>query len=178
MRAGTAMLVGDGTKETNLIYVENLCRAISLSIMNEVAFGQVYNLTDGELVTKRQLFDVVCDGLGIPRVRISIPMWLARTLVNFSSAVALAAPPKLKTRLALFSRPALRLVGLNQGFDISKAERELGYTSRISFAEGMARTLRSYAAGDRTMHSAAVHMEHTGALTVTIRESSRATARR
>jgi len=144
MRAHTAMLVGDGSKETNLIYVENLCRAIELSIMNPVAFGQIYNLTDGELVTKRQLFDVICAGLDLPRVRIAIPLAFARFCVELSSAIATIAPPRLKNRLALFSWPALRLVGLNQGFDISKAERELGYTERISFADGMAKTLVSF----------------------------------
>lgn len=158
MRAGTAMLVGDGTKETNLIYVENLCRAIALTINKPVAFGQVYNLTDGELVTKRQLFDVICDQLEIPHVKLAISMPMARMLVNMSTAIARIAPPKLKGRLALFSRPALRLVGLNQGFDISKAERDLGYTDRIPFAEGMSKTLRSYSTATKSGATATPEM--------------------
>jgi len=158
MKAGTAMLVGNGSKETNLIYVENLCRAIELAIMNPVAYGQTYNLTDGELVTKRQLFDVICDGLDLPRVRIAIPLVFARFCVELSSVVATMAPPRLKNRLAIFSWPALRLVGLNQGFDISKAERELGYTDRIPFADGMARTLVSFAAEKKTASQSILDM--------------------
>ena len=145
MKARTAMLVGDGSKETNLIYVENLCRAIILSLMNPVAYGQIYNLTDGQCVTKRQLFDVICLGLGIPRIRIFIPLFAARFLVDVSSFLAMCAPTPLKSRMAVFSRPALRLAGLNQGFDISKAEKQLGYTDRIPFEEGMAKTLKSFA---------------------------------
>lgn len=154
MRAGRAMLVGDGSKETNLIYVDNLCRAVVLSMLNPVAYGQVYNLTDGELVTKRQLFDLICDTLAIPRVRISISMPMARFLVNVSTALASIAPAHMKERLALFSRPALRLVALNQGFDISKAERELHYVDRVPFKEGMSITLQSYA--KRTEYAPAI----------------------
>jgi nucleoside-diphosphate-sugar epimerase len=155
MKAGTAMLVGDGSKETNLIYVENLCRAIDLAMMNPVAFGEIYNLTDGEHVTKQQLLEEIAVRLAIAKVRIRISLPMARLLVNLSSALALCAPPRLKSRLALFSRPALRLVGLNQGFDISKAERELGYTDRIPFAVGMKKTLESFA-------EQSIDQEHSG----------------
>jgi len=50
-------------------------------------------------------------------------------------------PTYWKNKLARYSRAAFRLVAVNQGFDISKAERELGYIERIPFAEGMAKTL-------------------------------------
>jgi nucleoside-diphosphate-sugar epimerase len=145
MRKGTAMLVGDGSKETNLIYVENLCRAIGLALMNPIAFGQIYNLTDGERVTKRQLFDAICTGIGIGKVRLSVSITMARFLVDTATAIASVAPGPLKARLEVFSRPALRLAGLNQGFNISKAEQQLGYTDRIPFAEGMAKSLTCFA---------------------------------
>lgn len=145
LRAGTAILVDDGSKETNLIYVENLCRAVALSMMNSNSYGHVYNLTDGEKVTKRQMMDRLAAELNLAKVRIYLPMWFAKALVEVSSSIASVSPHCMKTRLGRFSRPALRLVGLNQGFDISKAERELNYTDRITFAEGMSETLKSYA---------------------------------
>lgn len=145
LRAGTAMLVGNGSKETNLIYVGNLCRAIELALLNPVAYGQVYNLTDGERVSKRELFDTVCDGLSLRPVEVSIPLFVARALVEISSVLARLSPPSLRRRLCAFSRPALRLVALNQGFNISKAQRELGYTAANSFREAMGITLQSFA---------------------------------
>jgi len=140
-KTGTAMLVGDGRKETNVIYVGNLCRAIELAMLNPAAFGQVYNLTDGQVVTKKELFDTICDQLGVPRVKVAIPKVVARLLVNTVSLVAPLAPGSLKGFLSQYSRAAYRLVAVNQGFDISKAERELNYVQRVPFAEGMARTL-------------------------------------
>lgn len=141
---GRALIVGDGSKETNVIYVENLCRAIELSINNPVAYGRVYNLTDGQKISKRQLFETVARELNLPPVARSIPYSMARLLIETSSIAARVGPLKWRERLARYSRPAFRLAALNQGFDISRAERELGYTDgiRISFAEGMRRTLQ------------------------------------
>ncbi len=144
LRKGRVLIIGDGSKETNVIYVENLCQAIGLTLLNPVAFGQVYNLTDGERVTKKQLFDAISDGLNLPKANAHIPMTLARLITELSSLSAPIAPPFLQPFLARYSRPAFRLVAVNQGFDISKAERELGYTNRISFVDGMARTLATW----------------------------------
>jgi 2-alkyl-3-oxoalkanoate reductase len=144
LRKGRALIIGDGSKETNVIYVENVCQAIGLAMLNPVAFGQVYNLTDGERVTKKQLFDAISDGLDIPRANTHIPMPVARMLCELSSLCAPVAPPLVQQFLARYSRPAFRLAAVNQGFDISKAERELGYTNRISFIDGMARTLAAW----------------------------------
>jgi 2-alkyl-3-oxoalkanoate reductase len=144
LRKGRALIIGDGSKETNVIYVENVCQAIGLAVLNPVAFGQVYNLTDGERVTKKQLFDAISDELNLPRASTHIPMPVARMLCELSSMCAPIAPPFLQPFLARYSRPAFRLAAVNQGFDISKAERELGYTDRISFVDGMARTLAAW----------------------------------
>ena len=144
VRSGRAMLVGNGDKETNVIYVENLCRAIELSLLNPTAFGQIYNLTDGQRITKRRLFDTISDGLGLPRVKLYIPDIAARLICEFATFASPLSPAPLKTTLSRYSRAAYRLVAVNQGFDISKAERELKYLERIPFEEGMTITLAQW----------------------------------
>lgn len=138
---GSAWLVDGGARETNVIYVENLCRAIASTLLNSKTYGQVYNLTDGERVTKRQLCDTVCDALAVPRVKRSMPRAAAYFLTEFVSLIAPVLPKALRTKLGRYSRGAYRLCAVNQGFDISKAERDLGYTERISFVDGMTQTL-------------------------------------
>lgn len=146
LKAGRALVVGGGVKETNVIYVKNLTKAICLAVMNPVAYGQVYNLTDGQKVTKKQLFDTVADELGLPRARIKVSVGIARMICEMSSFAAPWAPPFLEPILSRYSRPAFRLAAINQGFDISKAERELGYTDRIPFSVGMSATLDAWKA--------------------------------
>jgi len=154
--AETAMFVGDGKKETNVIYVENLCRAIELAMLNEKAYGQIYNLTDGEVVSKRKLFDTICDALSLPRVKKTISPLMARVLVELASFAGPISPGPIRFRLSKYSLPAYRLVAINQGFDISKAERELNYRDRIPFEEGMYKTLEDWPRQVAT-HSARAH---------------------
>ncbi len=141
VRRRRAMLVGDTQKETNVIFVENLCRAIESAMLNPKAYGQIYNLTDGQSITKRLLFDTICDELNLPRVNLIIPTYAAKLLVETACLLTPYVPLQLKNKLARYSRAAYRLVAVNQGFDISKAERELGYIERIPFTEGMAKAL-------------------------------------
>jgi nucleoside-diphosphate-sugar epimerase len=140
LKGRRAMLVGNGELDTNVIYVGNLCKAIMSSILREKAFGEIYNLTDGQKISKRRLFDTIADELGLPRCSIYIPEWLAHLIVDSACLTASVSPGPLKKVLCQYSRPALRLAGYNQGFNISKAERDLDYVDRITFEEGMART--------------------------------------
>jgi 2-alkyl-3-oxoalkanoate reductase len=144
LKAGKAMLIDGGTKETNIIYIENLCRAVASSLMNKEACGQVYNLTDGQQVTKKQLFDAICDGMDIPRVKRTVPGFAARIVCEIVSTFAPCLGVETQRKLSRFSRAAFRLAGVNQGFDISKAEKELNYVIRVAFAEGMAETLKAF----------------------------------
>jgi nucleoside-diphosphate-sugar epimerase len=146
LKTGRALVVGGGVKETTVIYVKNLSRAICLAVLNPVAYGQVYNLTDGQRITKKQLFDTVADELELPRARIKVSVWVARLICEMSSFAAPWAPPVLEPVLSRYSRPAFRLAAINQGFDISKAERELGYVDRIPFSVGMTETLQAFKA--------------------------------
>ncbi|MBX9878953.1 MAG: SDR family NAD(P)-dependent oxidoreductase [Candidatus Obscuribacterales bacterium] len=143
---GKAMLIDGGQKETNVIYVGNLSQAIELAILNEQSFGQVYNLTDGERVSKKQLFDAIADGLQLPRVTRVIPSAVARTACEVVSTIAPLLPLSARKGLSRYSRAAFRLAGVNQGFDISKAERELNYTNRVPFSEAMKLTLADFGA--------------------------------
>ncbi len=142
--SGRAVLIDGGDKETNVIYVENLNRAIEASLFNEQAYGQIYNLTDGQKITKKQLFDAISDGLNLRRVNKVLPGWLVKPIFDVISSVASLLPLENRKKLARFSRAAYRLIGVNQGFAIGKAEKELGYKDRIPFAVGMRRTLNYY----------------------------------
>jgi nucleoside-diphosphate-sugar epimerase len=156
LKLGRAVLIDGGVKETNLIYVHNLCRAIELSILNPAAYGQSYNLTDGQRITKKELFDTICRQLGYLPIRREVPGSVAWFFCEIVSSISPIFPLPLRQALMRYSRAAFRLAGLNQGFDISKAERELGYTDRINFHEGMAKTLKEMNIYKNSSHVAAV----------------------
>jgi 2-alkyl-3-oxoalkanoate reductase len=141
---GKAVLVDGGKKETNVIYVENLNRAIASCLGKSHALGQIYNLTDGPGISKKQLFDAISEGLGLPRVIKVVPGVIVRAFCECVSTIAPVLPVEKQRELARYSRAAFRLVGQNQGFSIKKAETDLGYVNRIPFNEGMAETLSTF----------------------------------
>ena len=144
LKQGNVMLIDGGSKETNVIYVGNLAKAARASILNSAAYGQAYNLTDGQSISKKMLFDTICNELKLPLVKKKMPGFVAKSVCDFVSLVYPTLPSAAQAKLGRFSRAAYRLVGVNQGFSIEKAKRELNYNNRINFREAMAQTLKYF----------------------------------
>jgi nucleoside-diphosphate-sugar epimerase len=144
LRKGRFRFVGSGKRTLNAIYVGNLVEAVFLALEKPQAVGQIYNLTDGEPVSKQRFVGALVQGLGLPKPKpISPPLFLARALAwcmerDARKRGATKAPPLTQARL--------KFLGLNLDFSIEKAKRELGYRPRYTFDEGMAETVAWYRA--------------------------------
>jgi nucleoside-diphosphate-sugar epimerase len=134
--------IGRGRRAMNCIYVGNLVEAALLAMERTEAVGQVYNLTDGEPVSKRRFIEALADGTGVPRPRpVWVPLWLARIIAWHMERDARRRNSPRAPRL---TQGRLKLLGLNLDFSIEKAKRELGYRPRYSFDEGMRETVAWY----------------------------------
>jgi nucleoside-diphosphate-sugar epimerase len=130
-----------GRRALNTIFVGNLVQAVFLVLENERAVGQIYNLTDGEFVSKRRFIEAVADAMGLPRPTRTPPLWLARLLTWWAETKAKLRGAKEAPR---YTRARLKFLGLNLDFSIEKAKRELGYQPRTSFDDGMYETMAYY----------------------------------
>ncbi|MFQ3593155.1 MAG: NAD-dependent epimerase/dehydratase family protein [Gemmataceae bacterium] len=143
LRKGIVKYLGDGNQALNTIYVGNLVAAAFLPLDRPESIGRVYNLTDGERVSKRRFIESIADGLGLPRPTGSVPMWVARlaawSLETVSRALGSSEPPRL-------TQARLKFLGLNLDFSIERARRELGYQPPFTFEQGLAATLHWYKA--------------------------------
>jgi len=134
--------LGGGKGAMNTIYVANLVDAVFLAFDSPSAVGQVYNLTDGEFVSKRRFIECLVNGLGLPKLPpLSAPIWLAKLLANVMERRARRrgspTPP-------LLTQARVKFLGLNLDFSIEKAKRELGYRPRFTFDQGMRETIAWY----------------------------------
>jgi nucleoside-diphosphate-sugar epimerase len=140
LRAGVVRYLGGGDRALNTIFVRNLVDAALLA-MDRDGVGQIYNLTDGEPVSKRRFIEGVALGLGEPPPRGSVPLWLAAMaawcMERLARARGDAQPPRL-------TQARLKFLGLNLDFSIEKAKRELGYAPRWTFDQALAETLAWY----------------------------------
>jgi nucleoside-diphosphate-sugar epimerase len=134
--------LGSGRQALNCIYVGNLVEAAFLAVEKPAAVGQVYNLTDGEPVSKRRFFEALVTGVGTPPpLPVSAPLWLARLVVWWKESKArkrnAPRPPRL-------TQAGIKFLGLNLDFSIAKARQELGYRPVKGFDEAMAETTAWY----------------------------------
>jgi nucleoside-diphosphate-sugar epimerase len=143
LRQGAVRYFDGGKAALNTIYVGNLVEAALLAV-GHGRVGEVYNLTDGEAVSKRRFIDGVAAGLGLPAPARSLPLWVGRlvafVLEGHARHTGAVAAPRL-------TQARLKFLGLNLDFSIEKARRELGYRPRWGFEEALAETLAWYRAG-------------------------------
>jgi len=132
---------GGGEAAMNTIFIGNFVQAVFLALDHPNAVGQVYNLTDGEFVSKRRFIEAICDALGLDKPTGRPPLWLAKTVTWISEKKARLLAAKEAPK---FTFAKLKFMGYNLDFSIEKAKLELGYLPRYSFNEGMHETMAYY----------------------------------
>jgi nucleoside-diphosphate-sugar epimerase len=141
LKERTVIYIARGRYALNTTYVENLVDAILLAVDSPKAVGEVFNITDGEFVTKRRFLEAVADGVGVPRPRGSVPVWLARIVANWRENVFRR---KNKPHPPRATQAQLKFAGLNLDFSIAKARTRLGYIPRVTFDDGMRAAIEWY----------------------------------
>jgi nucleoside-diphosphate-sugar epimerase len=142
LRLRKVRYLGGGGRAMNTIYVGNLVDAAFLAVECPAAVGQVYNLTDGEAVSKRRFIEALTDGVGVPKPPpVPVPLWVARFAAHWMEGRARRRGDPQPPRL---TQARLKFLGLNLDFSIEKAKRELGYQPHVSFDQGMRETVAWY----------------------------------
>jgi nucleoside-diphosphate-sugar epimerase len=115
------VLADDGLTLQAYGYVENLAHALLLAIdQPEASRGQIYNATDAEVLSQRQVVEVIAATLEHDLEIVSMP-W----------ALATPARPLIGQRL-----PTHRVL------DVAKLKNDLGYEDAVPPREAVARTAR------------------------------------
>ncbi len=134
LRSGVFAYFGSGEQALNCIYVKNLVHAIFLAAENPKAVGEVFNVTDGQRVSKRQFVGKVAELAGLKPPTRRIPLWLARMLATLMER---RAKRKGATEPPLINKARYKFLGLNLDFSIEKARRVLGYEPPFTTEEGL-----------------------------------------
>ena len=109
----------------NLVDVGNVVQALELALEKEEALTGTFIIADREVITLRKFLEVLYDEMGT-RAPV-VPSWLAKALMS--------APPLRRRAKKLFK---------HRVYDISRAEKLLGYRPAASTEEGLRRTVRHW----------------------------------
>jgi nucleoside-diphosphate-sugar epimerase len=132
------LYVGDGTKQMNCVYIDDLAKAALLAGSKPEAAGHAYNVTDGSRTPLREFVTFVADSLHFPAPTRRVPAPLA--VVGCYGSEYLARLFRIK-EAPLMNISRLRFLYYNQSYSIEKARRGLGYTPRFTYREGLPPTL-------------------------------------
>jgi nucleoside-diphosphate-sugar epimerase len=131
--------IGGGQARGGFLYVDNAVDAMIAAARTPGTEGQAYNLIDGTGVNWKMYVAALADGLGCKPPWINLPYPLA-----MAAASAMEAPYHWFRKLPgrpLLTRHAVSLLGRDQEYPSDKARREFGFVSRVSFEEGMSRSV-------------------------------------
>jgi nucleoside-diphosphate-sugar epimerase len=134
LRSGVFRYFGPGDQALNCIYVKNLVHAIFLAAESPASVGEVFNVTDGRRVSKKEFVGRVARLAGLKEPKRHIPLWLARFLANLMEGIALR---RGSTRPPLVNKARYKFLGLNLDFSVEKARRVLGYDPPYTTEEGL-----------------------------------------
>ncbi len=139
LRTGRFAYFGSGDQALNCIYAKNLVHALFLAAESPAAVGEVFNVTDGPRVSKKQFTGKVAELAGLKPPRRRIPLWLAWTL-----AILLERRAKRlgSTTPPLVNKARYKFLGLNLDFSIEKARRVLGYVPPYTTEAGLEAAVR------------------------------------
>lgn len=138
IKSGGFKFLGDGRQLLNNTFVGNLVAAVFLAIENDNVLGELFNITDGRLVSRREFIGTICEAAGIPTPTKSVPLPVARALANLMEGIYRLLG---KTEAPLLSSARIKFLGLNLDYSIEKARRQLGYEPPVEFTDAMRETV-------------------------------------
>lgn len=138
---GTFMMIGGGQNKRQAMHVGDLIRGLLIATDHPAASGQTFVMPGHEVMTTRQMVEMIAGALGRPNPRLSVPIWpfMAAAVVCEATLTPFGLQPPLhRRRLDFFRKDFV--------FSTRKAEMRLGFTPQISFSEGARDTVAWYRA--------------------------------
>lgn len=137
-RAGRLRIVGSGRNRVDMVHVENavdahLLAEKAISSDPRTATGGAYFITNGEPVVLWDWINSLLTALGEPPVTKSISLRAASNLGAVCEALWRVLPLKGEPPMTRFIAAEL---AKDHWFDLTAAQRDLGYTPRITMAAG------------------------------------------
>jgi UDP-glucose 4-epimerase len=116
----------------SMVHVADVAQAALLAAKTPMANGQCYIVTDGQAYSTRELYELICRGLGKNIPSWHIPVWTLAALGGVGSLIGDALGKRI-----MFDSDALdKLIG-SAWYNSERIVRELGYRPLISLEDAL-----------------------------------------
>jgi 2-alkyl-3-oxoalkanoate reductase len=130
------VILGDGTRELPLVYVEDVIDAVVLAAETSKFDGRVFHIVDRTQITQNQVVrDYISKNARKARV-VHVPL-----AVVYSLALGFEVLSKILKRPVPLSIYRVKSALARMKFDCTRAEKELGWQPRVGVASGLQETM-------------------------------------
>jgi nucleoside-diphosphate-sugar epimerase/2-polyprenyl-3-methyl-5-hydroxy-6-metoxy-1,4-benzoquinol methylase len=132
-------MIGSGKNLHHLIYIDDLIDGFLLAATHESAIGEVFVLSGSKAITTNEMVNTISSELETkgPLFRAPLKPFMVLATMMETTLRPLGIQPLLHRRRMDFFRKSYH-------FSSDKINKKLGFTSKTSFAEGVAKTARWY----------------------------------
>jgi UDP-glucose 4-epimerase len=131
------ILIGDGRNRRTLIYDRDVARAALLAVQHPNAAGKVYNVSDGQFHTLKEIIVAICQALGRTPPRFSVPVGPARFMAGLMEDTF-----QLLGRKSPIGRDTIDKYTEDIAVDSRLIQRELGFRPQFDLKTGWEETIR------------------------------------
>jgi nucleoside-diphosphate-sugar epimerase len=129
--------INHGRAPGGFAYVDNVANAILEASLHPGTIGEAFNLADGTNATWADYLKLFAEALG------TRPPWINLSQKSATNLARVLEVPWRRLGIAsrpLLTRHAVLLLALNQEFPTTKAKETFGFSPKVSFEEGIARS--------------------------------------
>jgi nucleoside-diphosphate-sugar epimerase len=139
IQSGRFFTLGSGLNERQVIYVDDLCRALLAATHAPEVVGETMIVAGSERLTTDAMVATISEAVGKPGRSRHMPLWPFNVAASVCEAVLppLGITPPLHSRRLDFFRKSFR-------FSTERARQLLGFQPQVQFAEGAQRTASWY----------------------------------
>lgn len=130
--------VGTGKNYTSNVYVTDLVQAL-VNIVDKGVFGEVYNITSEESIAFEDSAKIIAKELGVKVYFMFVP----KSLMIFSANILEKTFNKLGKKPPVTKKNVEATV-TNRVYDITKANKDLGYYPKMKMEDGIKAVVRWY----------------------------------
>jgi len=142
IRSGRARIIGKGDNSVDLIHVSDVADCVSFLLREERTIGKIYNVTNRNNPTWKELLELIATEMGLPVPDKHIPYTLAFLVAGVMECVSFFS--KKAPRL---TRYAVRVVGRQYHYLTNRLQED-GFTPVMDLREGIRRCVREYLAAE------------------------------
>jgi nucleoside-diphosphate-sugar epimerase len=139
-------IIGNGKNKIHLSFIDDIVQGF-LQALEHGNSGEAYIISQPETIALCDLVNVISRHLEVRPPGIKIPYWIAKT-AGFIFEIIYSFGQKLGVQYffqePLVTRSKVSIIADSQRFDSTKAQKEFGFEAKMSYSEGISKTISWY----------------------------------